>query len=89
MTDARVHSVAQHAATVPGAEVEICGRWVWVSFETKPKRTHIDRLKAVGFRYARKKQKWYFAGCAGGGKGRPFSMDQIRTKYGSFSVDEV
>ena len=38
-------------------EVEICGTWLWVSGNTK---AHKEVLKELKFRYAHKKQAWYF-----------------------------
>ena len=65
-----------------GIEVELCGRWLWISGDTKP---HKDRLKAIGCRWCSKKKlwSWHFEG-----DGEAFSrgkrtMEQIRNKYGS------
>ena len=38
-------------------EVEICGTWIWVSGNTK---AHKEMLKELKFRYAHKKQAWYY-----------------------------
>ena len=38
-------------------EVEICGTWLWVSGNTK---AHKEVLKELKFRYAHKKQAWYY-----------------------------
>ena len=62
--------------------IEICGAWVWVTGQTKP---HKDLLKASSFKWAPKKECWYF---------RPmdakrsrsqgnYTMQDIRAKYGS------
>ncbi len=44
-------------SALAGLNIDICGLWVWVSGES---RTHKDVLKAAGYRYAPKKQRWYY-----------------------------
>jgi curved DNA-binding protein CbpA len=68
--------------TLDKLDIEICGLWVWVGGDTKPVK---DDLKAAGYKWAPKKEKWYFAGVPAGGRGR-FSMDDIRSRYGSEHV---
>lgn len=67
-----------------GLEIEICGRWVWVSGNTY---THKDQLKTAGYKFASKKKMWYWhpadAECRGNGK---TTIEDIRNKYGSQSV---
>ena len=67
-----------------GIEIEIIGCFVWVSGDTKP---HKERLKALGFRWHRKKCCWYKSpdGYRRWGKG-DYSMDEIRGMYGSLTV---
>ena len=64
-----------------GLEIEVCGAWVWVGGNT---RTHRQPLKAAGFYYASKKQRWYFRpeGWRSFSRGN-YSMDEIRERYGS------
>lgn len=67
-----------------GLEIEICGRWVWVSGNTY---THKAQLKEAGYKFASKKKMWYWhpadAECRGNGK---TTIEDIRNKYGSQSV---
>ena len=64
--------------------IEICGLWVWISGNTKPVKT---TLKDAGYKWAKKKLKWYFAGVPSRrGRGR-YSMQQIRDRYGSEVVE--
>lgn len=62
-------------------EVEMCGSWVWVGGDTKKYK---DLLKEIGCKYSSNKQKWYYQR---DGKrkwhGKAWSMDEIRTAYGS------
>lgn len=64
-----------------GLELEICGSWLWVGGNTKE---HKDTLKTNGFKWASKKEQWYFRpeDYKSSNRGK-FSMDQIREKHGS------
>lgn len=65
-----------------GLSIELCGSWLWVSGETY---RHREALKAAGYRWASKKQMWYWrpeeAACAHHRRGT--RMTDIRMKYGS------
>lgn len=67
-----------------GVLIEICGNWIWLSGDTRP---HKDGIKAAGFWWASKKMQWYFrpADYKSSARGS-FSMDDIREKHGSKSV---
>jgi hypothetical protein len=67
-----------------GLIIEITGRWVWVTGET---RQYKDYLKESGFFWAHKKMAWYWRPeTARVHNRRPFSLDQIRAKYGSVNI---
>ena len=66
-----------------GLTVELAGSWVWVSGDTKPKR---EALKAHGFRWAPKKEKWYLVGRPCASK-HPMSWEYIASKYGAVEVE--
>lgn len=62
-------------------EVEICGSWVWVSGNTK---IHKEVLKDLKFRYAHKKQAWYFHSEPYKKRSkRELTLDEIRELFGS------
>lgn len=62
-------------------EVEICGSWIWVSGNTK---AHKDILKQLKFRWANKKQAWYYHTEPYRKKSkRELSLDEIRELFGS------
>lgn len=64
-----------------GLNIEICGCWVWVSGNTK---IHRDILKKAGFKWASKKQQWYFRPAEKiSHRHAAWSMDKIRNTYGS------
>ena len=66
--------------------VEICGSWVWVSGNTKE---HKDILKELKFKYAHKKQAWYYHTEPYKKKGkRELTLDQIRDMFGSQSYQK-
>ena len=62
-----------------GAELEVCGTWIWVS-STRPSMS--QDLKALGLQWASAKKKWFFAGTQKIGRGR-MKMEDIRSIYGS------
>jgi hypothetical protein len=66
---------------------EVCGLWLWVSFGSKPLEDTRALLKGAGFRWARRKKKWYFAAVPSISRGSK-SMGYIRNKYGSDIVEE-
>lgn len=66
-------------------EIEICGAWIWLSGDT---RLHKELLKQNGFRWAPKKERWFYrpADYKSHSRGQ-WSMEKIRDKYGSKTVD--
>ena len=72
------------AATL-GAHVTICGLWAWAEFQGKPAPEIRDQLKAEGFRWAKHKGKWYFAGKPAGNR-EAMSWGYITEKYGEEEV---
>ncbi len=70
--------------TCSGLSIEVCGAWVWVIGDTFK---HKKILKESGFRYASKKQSWYFRPEDWKSYSRGnFSMSDIRDRYGSNGV---
>ena len=66
-----------------GLEIELCGRWLWIGGNTK---AHKDALKAAGCRWCSSKKLWSWHFQEEGvpfHRGRKYSMDHIRSKYGS------
>lgn len=63
-----------------GISIEVVGCFVWVGGDTFPNK---EELKALGFKYSRKKVMWYKAPATWVKKGnKEFKMDEIRDKYG-------
>ncbi len=71
-------------AGIQGIVIELIGKWIWVSGDTKSIK---DQLKENGFKYAPKKQLWYFRQENQAQKYHKSdkTIDEIRSKYGSFS----
>jgi len=64
-----------------GIMIELVGRWVWVSGDTRPVK---DDLKAEGFFWARKKKCWFWRLPADRSRNRKdMRLEAIREKYGS------
>jgi hypothetical protein len=42
----------------PALDVVVCGRWVWISGNTRPSST---QLQTAGLKFSRNKSKWYWA----------------------------
>lgn len=76
--------IIEQLIRMDGLEIEVCGSWLWVGGST---REHKDDLKAMGMRWAPKKHLWYKAPKNWKRRHRgEFTMDEIRSRYGSQSV---
>ena len=76
--------IIEQLIRMDGLEIEVCGSWLWVGGNT---REHKDDLKAMGMRWAPKKHLWYKAPKSWKRNHRgEFTMDEIRSRYGSQSV---
>lgn len=69
---------------VDGLIIEIVGLWIWVTGLTRP---NSELLKNSGFFWASKKLAWYWRPeSAAGGRGK-YSLDELKTKYGSTLIN--
>ena len=57
--------------------VELCGSWLWVVAPADD-----SRLKAFGFKYGKRRGKWYFAGAPRIGR-KHVDFQRIRKFFGS------
>ncbi len=76
--------VIEKIIPLPGIKIEIVGNWLWVTGNTYPVR---KELKAAGFFFASKKVAWYYRSEDFKTTGSKKSLDEIRAKYGSESVN--
>ena len=76
-------TIIDHLLRMDGIEVELIGRWLWISGDTKP---HKEALKSCGCRWSSQKKRWSWHYAEDGVKWHRSSgksMDQLRMKYGS------
>ena len=74
-----VRKMIEFALNLDGVEVELMGLWVWLTGNTK---THKDAIKAQGFKWAKNKEAWYFAGVPTFNR-QKHTLDEIRGRHGS------
>ena len=68
-----------------GVNVEIIGRWIWLSGATM---IYKDEIKAAGFFWSRTKKAWYYNGSDHKTRRRGrYSMDGLRAKWGTTHFD--
>lgn len=69
-------------------DIEICGIFVWVTFDGKPEKETIELLKSLDMKWHPSKKKWYYrpSWYRRGYADHEWSMDEIRTSYGSETV---
>lgn len=69
-----------------GIEIEICGNWVWITGNTYNCR---ESLKALKFRFSKKKTAWYYHNEDYKKKSKKtFSLDEIRELFGSEKITQ-
>lgn len=76
-----ISQVLNEIINLVGLNIEVCGAWVWVDGDT---RTHKDKLKELGFKWAKEKVKWFYRpeNYKSSNRGK-WDMEAIRSKYGS------
>ncbi len=63
-----------------GLNIDLCGRWIWLTGNTYPYK---DIIKSLNFRWASKKKCWYWHKDEDACKSRRnMSLDDIKNKYG-------
>lgn len=83
--DEKLREILQSIITFVGINIEIIGCWIWIDGDTY---AHKDSLKALGFKWAREKKKWYFHTEAFRKRShKSLSIDDIRNYYGSTEVE--
>lgn len=83
--DALLREKLNGIITIEDLIIEICGSWLWITGNTKE---HKDKLKSLQFFWAQKKCAWYWRSEENRSFNRKaMSLDEIRQKHGSFSVE--
>lgn len=82
--DKALREVLQKIINYEDINIEIVGCWIWVDGNTY---NYKDSLKALGFRWAKEKKKWYFHTEAFRKRShKKLSMEDIRDLYGSTEI---
>ena len=83
--DEKLREVLSKIITFVGINIEIIGNWICIDGDTY---SYKDEVKAMGFKWAREKKKWYFHTDAFRKKShKKLSIDDIRNYYGSTEVE--
>lgn len=83
--DKAIRDILQKIINFSGIDIEIIGQWVWVfnSYEYR------KELKEMNFKYASKKQAWYFHTETFRKQGKKaLSINEIRNYYGSTKIQK-
>lgn len=83
--DNALKDVIDVLVSIPGIDIEIIGKWIWVSGNTFPV---YQQLKGAGLEFLKKAGKpfWVYKGVESYGRGK-MTMDEIRNKYGSKKIN--
>jgi hypothetical protein len=77
--------VIEQIINLPGITIEIVGHWIWVTGSTYPVK---KQLKEAGLFFAPKKTAWYYRAEEYKTKGGKKTLDEIRDKYGSETINK-
>lgn len=80
--DENLNKALLQIISLPNIEIELVGKWLWVSGLTFPIR---NELSAAGFKWAAVKKMWYYAGVESAGRGKS-TIEEIRQKYGTEKI---
>lgn len=76
--------IIRNLSTLSGINVELCGRWLWITGNTYPVKT---QLFTFGCKYSKSKKAWYWAKDINPLKYKHGkSMKAIRQQYGSQNI---
>jgi ABC-type Fe3+-hydroxamate transport system substrate-binding protein len=83
--DQAIRAVIDQLVNLENVNVELIGKWLWVSGETYPIK---DVLRKAGLIFIRKDEKpfWVYKGVESAGRGK-LTLEQIKNKYGSVKID--
>ena len=80
--DKALRDAANALAGLPGINIELAGKWLWVTGNTYPIRS---QLKQAGFLFASTKKAWFYKGIESKGRGQ-MSLEDIKAKYGAKTI---
>lgn len=80
-TPEEFRNIINELIKLQGIEVELMGRWIWVTGETKQ---HKEKLKELKFRWCRKKEAWSWHKDKDSTFSRgTYTLAEIREKFGT------
>lgn len=83
--DETIRKIIDTIIIIPGINIELIGKWIWVSGNTYPVRTELSK---AGLEFIKKAGKgyWIYKGAESKSRGK-MDIDEIRKKYGSQKFD--
>ena len=79
--DINLRNKLNEILAIDGLAIELCGSWLWITGKTQENK---DILKEAKFKWARKKQAWYWREEQAKSYNRKaFSLEEIRYRHGS------
>lgn len=82
--DRKLREVLQEIIFLDNINIEIVGCWLWIDGQTLEYK---NKLKSLGFKWAREKKKWYFHTKAFRKKSnKKLSFEEIKNYYGGVKV---
>lgn len=86
-TAGEFRNIIERLIILDGLVIELIGRWIWVTGETKKYK---EILKELGFRWCGKKIAWSWHKKEDGTRSRgKYSMNEIRQRYGSTQFEKA
>ena len=85
--EAKAKEIAKKVNGSNGGQVEIVGRWIWITFPSKPNRDIIDYIKQEGGHWNDNRSCWQISNGYGTGRSRAGS-NVLRLQYGAYEVQE-
>lgn len=84
--DETLRKIIDQIIVLPGINIEVIGKWIWVSGLTYPVR---QQLKSAGLVFIKKAgvPYWVYKGVESAGRGK-LSIDEIKQKYGTHTPDK-
>ena len=83
-TPAEFMEMINNLIHMEGVTIELVGRWIWLTGNTY---TNKDEIKELGFKYASKKQAWFYHSEEDASVNRKkMTLDEIKNKYGCQTI---
>lgn len=60
-------------------EINLIGRWIWITGDTKPLKEHFNKLGCI---WHRDRSCWFWRSASDRGRGQGGNLDELASKYG-------